>query len=80
MNEAMALDRADALLRELGLNRMADLLPSHAEEAARESLTYTEFIARLLDAEMEYRYQRYTTAFMKLAARSGSSTFHFSPR
>jgi DNA replication protein DnaC len=67
MNEAMALDRAECTLRDLGLARMADLLPSYAEEAAKESLTYTDFIARLLDAEMEHRYQRYTTAFMKLA-------------
>ena len=67
MNEAMALERADTMLRELGLTRMADLLPSHAEEAARESLTYTQFIARLLDAEVEHRYQRYTAAFMRLA-------------
>ncbi|MGB9868289.1 MAG: IS21-like element helper ATPase IstB [Bacillota bacterium] len=67
MNEVMALDRAESGLRELGLVRMADLLPSHAEEAARESLTYTQFMARLVDAEVEYRYQKSIVLLTKRA-------------
>lgn len=67
MSEVMTLNRAESGLRELGLMRMADLLPSHAEEAARESLTYTQFMARLVDAEVEYRYQKSIVLLTKRA-------------
>lgn len=67
MSEALSLARTEEALVKLGLTRMAELLPSCAEQAARSEMTYVDFLLRLLDAEAEQRYNRYLATRLSLA-------------
>jgi DNA replication protein DnaC len=67
LTEALTLARAEESLLELGLKRAADVLIASAEWAAGRQATYAEFLDRLLDAELEERYNRYLHTRLRLA-------------
>lgn len=54
-------------LGKLRLERMAQVLDSVAEEAARANLRYLDFLDRLLEEEAAARYQRIVTFKTKTA-------------
>ena len=67
MTEALLLAKAEESLLELGLKRAAEVLSASAEWASGRQATYVEFLSRLLDAELEERYNRYLHTRTKLA-------------
>lgn len=66
MNE-LAYARVHSYLGRLKLIRMADQLDALAEQAARETWTYLEFLDHLLEAEVSARYARDVAMKTKLA-------------
>lgn len=66
MNE-LAYARVHSYLSRLKLIRMADQLDPLAEQAARETWTYLEFLDHLLEAEVSARYARDVAMKTKLA-------------
>lgn len=66
MNE-IAYDRVQSYLSRLKLTRIADQLDPLAEQAARDSWTYVEFLDHLLEAEVSARYARDVAMKTKLA-------------
>ncbi len=52
---SVAYQRVQAHLERLKLKRVADLLDPIAEEATKESLSYVDFLDRLLEAESTSR-------------------------
>ncbi|GGJ13535.1 ATPase AAA [Alicyclobacillus cellulosilyticus] len=67
MTEALVMAKAEEALLELGLKRAAAVLSASVEWAAGHQATYAEFLHRLLDAELEERYNRYLQSRLKLA-------------
>ena len=51
----------------LNLTHMAAVYDHHAEEASRESISYLEFLDKLLWAEIDVKRERTTTTNLKLA-------------
>lgn len=60
-------ERVNAHLERLKLKRVAELLDPIAEQATKESLSYVEFLDRLLGAESESRAERRLLAKTRLA-------------
>lgn len=60
-------ERAVLQLEQLGLKDAAQALPSVLGRATSEKLTYTDFLADLLGAEVAVRRQRYMVARTRLA-------------
>jgi len=60
-------ERVNAQLERLKLKRVAELLDPIAEQATKESLSYVEFLDRLLGAESESRAERRLLAKTRLA-------------
>ncbi len=56
-----------AILERLKLTRVPDRLDQLAEEAAKESWTYVEFLDRVLDVEVSARVERDVTMKTRLA-------------
>jgi DNA replication protein DnaC len=67
VTEALLLAKAEESLLELGLKKAAAVLPASTEWAAAKQATYVEFLSRLLDAEVEERYNRYLHTRLSLA-------------
>jgi DNA replication protein DnaC len=67
LSEPITLAKVEESLLELGLKRSADLVVASAEWATANNATYLEFLARLLEAETEERYNRYLQTRLKLA-------------
>jgi DNA replication protein DnaC len=63
----IAVERARQSLETLGLTQAAAILESQLEAAATQKLTYVEFLADLLDAELAVRRDRYLKARIRLA-------------
>lgn len=63
----IALEKAHAHLKSLGLEQSAALLENHLDLAAQKELPYADFLAGLLDAEVSVRRQRYMVARTRLA-------------
>lgn len=63
----LAYDRVQNHLTRLKLPRMADCVDSLAQQAAKESWTYLDFLSHLLDAEVSARYERDVAMKVKLA-------------
>lgn len=63
----IALEQARQSLELLGLTQAAAVLESRLEGAARHGPTYAEFLADLLDAELQVRRERYLKARLRLA-------------
>src|SRR5258708_37495498 len=64
---SVAYQRVQARLERLKLKRVADLLDPIAEEATKESLSYVDFLDRLLEAESTSRAERRLIAKTQLA-------------
>ncbi len=64
---SVAYQRVQAHLERLKLKRVADLLDPIAEEATKESLSYVDFLDRLLEAESTSRAERRLIAKTRLA-------------
>ena len=64
---SVAYQRVQAHLERLKLKRVADLLDPIAEEATKESLSYVDFLDRLLEAESSSRAERRLIAKTRLA-------------
>ena len=64
---SVAYQRVNAHLERLKLKRVAELLDPIAEEATKESLSYVEFLDRLLEAESASRAERRLLAKTRLA-------------
>src|SRR5260370_24160436 len=64
---SVAYQRVQAHLERLKLKRVADLLDPIAEEATKESLSYLDFLDRLLEAEAASRAERRLLAKTRLA-------------
>jgi len=60
-------ERLQHHFQRLQLHRMAAVLDTIAQEAATAQLGYTEFLARLLEAEVDARTERSTTTRIRLA-------------
>jgi DNA replication protein DnaC len=67
LSEHLTLAQVEESLLELGLKRSADLVAASAEWATANNATYLDFLARLLEAEREERYNRYLQTRLKLA-------------
>lgn len=81
MSTQLALAQVQDALTRLGMTRMAEVVPSYAEQAASSDMTYLDFLVRLLDAELEHRYNRYLLTRLSLAHfpyRKTLSDFDFS--
>jgi len=63
----IALDRARQSLEGLGLTQAAAVLESRLEAAAMQQMTYADFLADLLDAELAVRRERYLKTRIRLA-------------
>jgi len=63
----IALEKAHAHLKTLGLEQSAALLENHLDLAAQKELSYADFLADLLDAEVAVRRQRYMVTRTRLA-------------
>lgn len=59
--------RLASQLQTMKLTRMAQLFAQEAEQAAAKKLSYTEYLGRLVDAEMAFRRQRMIEARIKAA-------------
>jgi len=64
---SVAYQRVQAHLERLKLKRVADLLDPIAEAATKESLSYVDFLDRLLEAESSSRAERRLIAKTRLA-------------
>ena len=64
---SLTYERVQAYLDRLKLHRMAELIDPVAEQAARDKLSYLDFLDRLLEAEAETRAQRRMVAKTRLA-------------
>ena len=60
-------EHLQAILERLKLTRVSERLDQLAEEAAKESWTYVEFLDRVLDAEVSARVERDVTMKTRLA-------------
>ena len=60
-------ERLQAHCRRLKLHRMEQVLDHVAEESIKAQCSYTEFLARLLEAEVEARDERTTLSRIRLA-------------
>ena len=63
---SVAYQRVQAHLERLKLKRVADLLDPIAEEATKESLSYVDFLDRLLEAESTSRAERRLIATLRV--------------
>ncbi len=63
----LVYSRVQSHLERLKLLRMAECLDAIAEQGAKESFTYVDFLDRLLDAEVSARYERDVAMKIKLA-------------
>lgn len=63
----LQLERIGSLCEQLKLDRMASEWPGVAQDAARESAGFGDFLERLLGLENEARKQRQREALMKMA-------------
>lgn len=63
----LVYERVQLALTRLKLSRIPGCLDTVAEEAARQSWTYVEFLDHLLDAEVSGRYEREVAMKTKLA-------------
>lgn len=63
----LTYQRVQSHLERLKLSRMADTLDPLAQEAARQTWTYVEFLDHLLEAEVSARYERDVAMKTKLA-------------
>jgi DNA replication protein DnaC len=63
----IVLEKARQNLEALGLGQAAAVLESRLEAAAKRQPTYAEFLADLLDSELQVRRDRYLKARMRLA-------------
>lgn len=63
----MNLQIAHSLLEELGLEQAALILESKAEQAAKGSWSYIEFLSRLLEEEVATRRKRSLATRTRLA-------------
>ena len=63
----LTYSRVQSHLERLKLPRMAECLDGVAQQAAKESLTYVDFLDRLLEAEVSARYERDVAMKIKLA-------------
>lgn len=63
----LQLERIGSLCGQLKLDRMAAEWPGVAQEAARDSVSFGDFLERLLGLENEARKQRQREALMKMA-------------
>ena len=66
MNE-YRYEHLQAILERLKLTRVPERLDQLAEEAAKESWTYVEFLDRVLDVEVSARVERDVTMKTRLA-------------
>lgn len=64
---SLAYERVQTHLERLKLRRMTELLDPIAEQASKESLSYVEFLDRLLEAEAAGRAERRLLAKTRLA-------------
>src|SRR5260370_31910561 len=64
---SVAYQRVQAHLERLKLKRVADLLDPISEQATKESLSYVDFLDRLLEAEAASRAERRLLAKTRLA-------------
>ena len=60
-------DRIQALCEQLKFARLQAEWPTVAQDAAREQLSFADFLERLLGAESRARQQRKVSTLMKLA-------------
>src|SRR5260370_16899978 len=60
-------EHLQAILERLKLTRVPERLDQLAEEAAKESWTYVEFLDRMLDVEVSARVERDVTMKTRLA-------------
>ena len=60
-------EHLQAILERLKLTRVSERLDQLAEEAAKESWTYVEFLDRVLDVEVSARVERDVTMKTRLA-------------
>jgi DNA replication protein DnaC len=60
-------ERLSHHLRRLKLHQMEQVLAAVAEEATQGQLSYTDFLTRLLEAEVDARYERTTLSRIRLA-------------
>ena len=63
----ITLEKARQGLETLGLVQSAAVLESRLEAATKNQSTYAEFLADLLDSELQVRRDRYLKARMRLA-------------
>jgi len=63
----ITIERARQSLEALGLAQAAAVLESRLETAAAREMTYADFLADLLDAELAARRERYLKARVRLA-------------
>jgi len=63
----IALERARQHLLALGLKDTAEALDAHLERAAQREVSYADFLADLLEAELAVRRRRYLETRTKLA-------------
>lgn len=63
----IALERARKSLETLGLDQVAAVLENRLEAATHNNPTYVDFLADLLDLEVQARRQRYLVARTRLA-------------
>ncbi len=61
------MERIAEYAERLGLVRLPEILGSIAEEAAREDISYTDFLERLLSEESQAAKERTTQALMRFA-------------
>lgn len=61
------LERLHGALAALSLNEVDALLETHLEQAARQETTYADFLAPLLEAEVQARKTRALSSRMRLA-------------
>jgi DNA replication protein DnaC len=60
-------ERLSQHLRRLKLHQLEQVLATVAEEATTGQLSYTDFLTRLLEAEVDARYERTTLSRIRLA-------------
>lgn len=61
------LEHAREMLRELGLNRAAELLDARLEDASQGGMTYLAFLSGLVEAEKQERRRRNEETRLKLS-------------
>lgn len=61
------MERIETYARRLGLTRVVDVVASLAEEAAKEDISYTDFLEKVLFEEAQAAKERTTQALMRFA-------------